>query len=389
VKILEVTDFYYPWIAGPAPVIRNLSLGLSDAGHDVVIACPSPSGRRFEEVGPPRTHRVRTLPVPFGYNLRAGLPLMDMTNLIRSWRPDVVHVHHPFSISSAAVLAAKAHRVPIVATNHTIPECTLFGLRQSSLYRPLSAGLALQIRMILGAADAVTTPTATAAGMLRDLGFRKSVLPISNGVDTKRFTPPIAGRGTSAKPTILYTGRLDDDKDMETLIQALPRVLQTVDANVRIGGEGTDRVRLERLVCELGMGDRVQFTGYVSHDELPDVYRDAAVYCITSRVELQSISTLEAMASGLPVVAVDAGALPELVKPGVNGCLVSPGNASSFAEGMLEILTNPDIADRYGAASRAIAETHSIQAMILQYERVMRSVALKGASEPVYGAASD
>jgi len=385
VRVLEVTDFYYPWIAGPAPFIRNLSVGLAERGHDVVIACPSPTGNPYDEPDSPPRHRVRTFPVPFGYRLRAGFPLVDLARFMRSWRPDVVHIHHPFPISLAAVLSAKMHGIPVVATNHTIPECTLFGIRSSSWYRPAERALAVEIKLVLRSADAVTTPTTTAANMLRELGFRGAVTPISNGVDTTRFRPDPDTR-TADIPTILYTGRLDDDKDMDTLIQALPTVLSQVDAKVRIGGEGTDRIRLERLVADMGLSRQVSFTGYVSDEDLPAVYREATVYCISSRVELQSISTLEAMASGLPVVAVDAGALPELIRPGQNGFLSPPGDSETFADAIVAVLCDRCLARRYGDASRVIAQGHSTGAMISQYERVLDDVALRGAPGRAYGA---
>src|SRR5579862_3436961 len=154
-RILEATDFYYPWIAGPAPFIQNLSRGLVNCGHEVVIACPSPTGRPYDELGSPRLHRVRTFPIPFGYRLRAGIPLVDMHRVVRTWQPDVIHFHHPFPISVAAVFAAKTQHIPLVATNHTIPECTLYGLQRTPVRRPATIALSAYIRMILNRADAV------------------------------------------------------------------------------------------------------------------------------------------------------------------------------------------------------------------------------------------
>jgi glycosyltransferase involved in cell wall biosynthesis len=303
-------------------------------------------------------------------------------------RPDVIHVHHPFPISLAALTAGRVHRVPVVATNHTIPECTLFGLRGSLTYRPAMIALGLHIRMALTIAQAVTTPTETAARLLRDLGFRKPILAISNGVDTTRFRPDPLRVTAESVPIVLYTGRLDDDKDMDTFIRAIPYVLKRVQARFRIGGEGTDRARLERLVASMGLSEHVQFTGYVKDDDLPAVYDSAAVYAISSRVELQSISTLEAMASGLPIVAVNAGALPEIVRSGVNGFLVPPGDSEAFGNAIASFLTDEAERVKKGAASRRIAEQHSHIEMVSQYERLFQSVAVQHAPGAVYGAAS-
>jgi 1,2-diacylglycerol 3-alpha-glucosyltransferase len=383
VKVLEATDFYYPWIAGPAPFIRNLSIGLVNRGHEVVIACPSPSGRPFDENGPPRTHRVRTWPVPFGYRLRAGIPMGDMNRFVARWRPDIVHLHHPFPISAAAMIAARRHKIPVVATNHTIPECTLFGLRNSPLYKPAQAAFSAYINGFLKRAEVVTTPTESAAGMLRSMGFTGFVRAISNGVDTGRFRPAEAdddrpGGADADKenepPVVLYTGRLDDDKDMDTFVDAIPHVLEAIPARFRIGGEGTDRARLETRVRAMGLSDAVEFTGYVPDAGLPAVFRGASLYAISSRVELQSISTLEAMASGLPVVAVDACALPELVRLGENGILVPSGDGPAFGRAIVAILQDNGLCKRMGRASRRIAEGHSVDEMVSRYEQVFRGL---------------
>src|SRR5579884_349146 len=368
-KILEVTDFYYPWIGGPAPLVQALSRSLTERGHEVRIICASPTGKRDVEPGPPPIHRVASLGVPFGYRLRAGLPLLDMRRMLGGWRPDVVHIHHPFPISLTALAWARALGLPVVATNHTIPECSLYGLRNHLAYRAVESLFSFHIRTVLGLADVVATPTQTAVVQLKDLGFRRPVVAISNGVDADRFAPPNESQ-QAGTPLVLYTGRLDAEKELDTLIAAIPYVVERMDARFRIGGEGTDRRRLEEAVAEAGLTNRVEFSGYVPEVELPNVYRQASLYVMPSPVELQSISTLEAMASGLPVVAVGAGALPELVKPGINGYLVGRGDAPAFAEAIVRILQDGMRRETMGRAARETALHHGVQAMIAAYEQI-------------------
>jgi 1,2-diacylglycerol 3-alpha-glucosyltransferase len=387
VRILEATDFYYPWIAGPAPFIQNLSTGLAELGHDVSIVCPSPTGRPYTEPGNPEHHRVRTWSVPVGYQLRAGFPLVDLAGYSRAWRPDIVHIHHPFPISLSALSFAKLGHIPVVATNHTIPECSLYGMRNSRWYGPAHSTFAFYLRHVLHRADAVTTPTATAANMLRRLGFDRTVVPISNGVDMDRFRPPADEQPHEAEPIVLYTGRLDAEKDMDTLIGAIPHVLEHVTARFRIGGEGADRARLERLVKDLGVAHAVSFTGYASEQELPAVYQSSSVYAISSPVELQSISTLEAMASGLPVVAVNAGALPELVRPGVNGHLAAAGDVNAFAAGLVELIADRAQRRTMGAASRTIAQEHGLKRMVQAYNAIFQELTSEHVSRAVAGTA--
>ncbi len=386
-RILEATDFYYPWIAGPAPFIQNLSSGLAGLGHDVSIVCPSPSGVPYEEQGNPEMHRVRTWPIPIGYQLRAGLPALDLTRYFRRWQPDIVHVHHPFPISLSAISLARLLRIPVVATNHTIPECSLYGLRSSRWYGAAHAMFAFYMRQVLHQANTVTTPTATAADMLRRIGFDRKIVPISNGVDTARFHPRPNGHQDPAEPIVLYTGRLDAEKDMDTLIRAIPYVLEHLKARFQIGGQGADRPRLEQLARDTGVAHAVSFTGFVTEQELPTVYQKASIYAIPSPVELQSISTLEAMASGLPVVAVDAGALPELVRPGVNGYLAARGDERAFAAHIVDLIADQHGRRMMGAASRTIAQEHSVKHMVHAYHAIFRELTSEHVSRAFAGTA--
>jgi glycosyltransferase involved in cell wall biosynthesis len=128
------------------------------------------------------------------------------------------------------------------------------------------------------------------------------------------------------------------------------------------------------MAADRGLGGRLRFVGYLPDHTLPDLYRLASVYFITSPVELQSISTLEAMATGLPVVAVRAGALPELVHDGRNGHVVEPGDCRAAAVRLQEILTDAAKRGKMASESRAIARRHDVQVTIDHYEEFLVGV---------------
>jgi len=380
VRLGFVTDLYYPWIGGPSILVRTLAQALARAGHSVSLLAPSPDGHpRVEAEGAVGVTRVRTVASPFGHNLRfAALPRQSVSRWLDETQPDVVHVHHPFPLSAAAVLAARRRGIPVAATNHTVPECTLWGIRGiSPLYRPAYSAFALWLRWMLSRCDAVVTPTATAVESLRRLGYRGDVGTISNGVDCNRFSPGPPDPGLrdalnlDARPVVLYTGRLDADKDMQTWLRAAALLCRTVDAQFVVGGNGTDRSRLESLSRELGLDGRVRFIGYLPEESFPRVYRLADVYCITSPVELQSITTLEAIASGLPVAAARAGALPELVSDGQNGFLFEPGDSGCAARAMALLLQNEERRRSMSLNSRAIALRHEVTRTIAAYEKFL------------------
>jgi glycosyltransferase involved in cell wall biosynthesis len=291
-------------------------------------------------------------------------------------------VHHPFPLGFATVRAARGLGIPVVAVNHTIPECSLYGMRDVRGLYPFAVGAFRRYLIwFLQQASAICTPTETAARLLRGMPVRRPVEVISNGIDTLRFTPtadPRAARamlGLPEKPIVLYTGRLDDEKDMPTWIRAAAMALKEVDAHLVIGGQGTARPALERLARDLGIEQHVTFPGYYPVAQLPRLYQSASVYCITSAVELQSISTLEALASGLPVVAAQARALPELVEDGVNGYLARPGDPQAFAAALVRLVRAPELGQCMGAAGRRRAEEHSLGVVARRHEQLLLRVA--------------
>lgn len=367
-RIAIATDFYAPWIGGPATFIENLCAYLAGTSHHVEVIAPSHTGRPGIERRDGLTiHRLPTVPLPVGHNLRAGIHPSAARAALLAARPDVVQLHHPFPICAAVFRAALRERIPVVAINHTIPECSLYGLRRAPLIYPLGIlAFGAYLVRFLRRADAIATPTATAARLLGAIGLDRPIEVISNGLDTERFRPATDKRvararlGLPDRPIVLYTGRLDAEKDLPTLIRAAARALVGLDAQLVIGGEGTERPRLQRLVAELGLEDRTTFPGYLPAADLPLLYQAADLYCMASAVELQSITTLEALASGLPVVAASAGALPELVHHGENGLLAPPGDVAAFASALAEILTRPERAAAMGRKGRARAETHSL-----------------------------
>lgn len=389
-RIGLVTDFYHPWIGGPSILLRNLARGLAERGHMVSLLAPSADGRasaeKDEGLG---VERVRTIPSPFGHGLRVAPPLLaGAGRWMDETLPDVVHVHHPFPLSASAIFAARKRGIPVAATNHTIPVCSLWGIRGSGpFYTSASAAFGRWIVFLMRRCEVVATPTRTAADNLSEMGFHGDVVVISNGVDTSRFSegpedPRLRARlGLDSRPVVLYTGRLDAEKQMDVWLEAA-RSLRDLEVQFVVGGDGGDRLRLERMAQEPGLAGRVRFIGFLDDEVFPALYRLAAAYFITSPVELQSIATLEAMASGLPVVACRSGALPELVHQAHNGWLFQPGDWSAAANGLRRILTDRAKAADMGHRSIELAARHRLEESIAAYEQFLERAVHARRGEP-------
>lgn len=218
-------------------------------------------------------------------------------------------------------------------------------------------------------ADIVTSPTPVAAQYVQRQADLASVIAISCGVDLDRFTPKYA---KPERHSILFVGRLDPEKNLATLLRAFT-LMNDVDAYLDIVGGGSERFELEQLAAGLGVAERVRFHGRVSDERLAELHHAATVFVMPSPAELQSIATLEALASGTPVVVADAMALPHLVDNGVEGYLVPTHNAHAFARQIAAIVNLPETEYlRMSAYALGRAAQHDATTIVRQYEDLYR-----------------
>jgi 1,2-diacylglycerol 3-alpha-glucosyltransferase len=175
-------------------------------------------------------------------------------------------------------------------------------------------------------------------------------------------------------PRLLFVGRLAKDKKIDLLIQAMAKLDHQQSAHLLIVGRGDDRARLEELVEKLEVGERVHFLGFVPEEDLPAIYRASDIFTIASICEVQSIPTLQATVSGLPIVAANAAALPELVEDQGNGRLVPPDDPQAISEAVQYILANPQRKKSFGEVSLEIGRPHAQEFTFQQYETFYRQV---------------
>lgn len=380
-KILIVSDLHYPTINGVASFGRNLAHGLAERGHQVLVIAPSQKGKPYKEVdGNHAIFRTASVPFPFYQNFRISPnPAREVKKIINDFEPDIIHIQMLMWLGQAAMKYGNKYGIPIVSTNHAMPENLMDNIKLlAPVARPINFMLREYGRRFHSKADCVTMPTQSAIDMFS--GTEKMTVPlkaISNGIDLSRFTTEKASPEIYEKfdlptdlPIVTYIGRLDAEKHLSVLLHAFARVAQTTPAQLLIVGDGTDADNLNWLARDLGIEDNVTFTGRVSDDEIVELHRVGTVFAMPSPMELQSIATLEAMASGKPVVAVDAGALGELCQDGVNGYLCEQDNDEQIALGIARILTDKKEQAEFSRASLAIAGTHNIEHTLDEFEAI-------------------
>jgi 1,2-diacylglycerol 3-alpha-glucosyltransferase len=342
-------------LGGVPTAVETIRRGLEALGHDVVVVAPRMPGT-LDEGG--RVLRVPAIPAPTYPDFALPLPLGPaLARRLRALDLDVVHAHHPFLLGASARRLARAWSRPFVFTYHTLYE-------RYAHYVPLPHAMVARraLRWSVGfadTADLVLAPSDFVARRLQSHGVRRPVEVLPTGIDLERFRP---GDQADARPALgldradrvlLYVGRLDREKNLEFLLDAAARV-GSPRARLLLVGRGTQATALRRVASARGLGERVEFRGGVPPDDLPRYYRAADVFVFASTTETQGLAVLEAMACGLPVVAVRASGVEEVVGEGVSGLLV-PEDTTAFAGAVTQVLGDPHLGAKLAHGAREAA----------------------------------
>jgi glycosyltransferase involved in cell wall biosynthesis len=364
VRIALFSETSLPQRNGVALILDRLIRHLTAQGHEVLLAVPVSWRPRGEApaIQGLRIVRVPGIPLPRYPDLTLALPLAArVLRAVAEFRPDIIHLVTEYSLGLTGLQAAVMLGVPAIASFHTnIPRyLPYYGFGWAD-------GLCWDyLRWFHNQACVTFCPSETNRTELLARGFR-NVRVWPRGVDTQRFSPlprPAAGgepRGGAAALRLLYVGRLTPEKDLHVLFDAYERVRSahpSSPVHLTLVGDGAYtgvmRARAPRDVT---------FAGYLEGEALSAAYAAADVFVFPSRSETLGNVVLEALASGLPVVGVRDGGTLENVRDGVNGVLCEPGDAGSFAEGILRLARDPDLCRSLGANARAWAEQRTWEA---------------------------
>jgi len=378
-KILIAAESYYPSADGASYAAHRLAKGLKKRGHSIMVVAPSKTLRTgYETRDGISVFGVRSYPILVYKGFRFSPPVFikrSIEKAVRDFDPDVVHIQSHFFICEQVFRAAKKMGIPIVGTNHFMPENLIHYFPVPKSWKKTIKNSAWRkFKSVYEELDIVTTPTATAAKLAQGIGLNKKIIPISNGIDLARFNPRNVGEYLRKKyalgrvPILLYVGRLDKEKNIDKIIRALKLIPAGINFKFAVAGKGAEKNKLKRLAEKLGLEKRVAFLGFVPDKDLPNLYPLATCFIIAGIAELQSIVTMEAMASGLPVLAANAVALPELVRPGENGFLFETGDLKQIADCIVKIISDPELRKRMSRNSLEMIEEHDETKVVSRFE---------------------
>jgi glycosyltransferase involved in cell wall biosynthesis len=376
-RITIVTETYFPQVNGVSRTLGELVRHLIACGDAVQLIHPD-YGQSIERHGD--AHAVRSVMLPFYKELYLPLPPFGAVHrAIDDFQPEVVHIATEATLGLSALRFARRRRLKIVSSFHTNFD------QYSRHYRVgwAKGVIGRYLRWFHNHTRETYVPSLATIRELEGLGFERLVL-WKRGVDAEMFRPDRPGRqevrralGWSPEDLVIaYVSRIAPEKNVDYLAGALSIVAdRRPDARILMVGDGPSRGGLERR-----LGPSARFAGYRSGQDLADHYAAADIFAFSSLTETFGNVVLEAMASGLPVVALRAGGVGETVRSGETGLLVEPSEPPDrLADALLALIDWPDERERMARAARQYAESQSWDAIMGGLREHYLSVVEEGA----------
>lgn len=370
-RILMVSDVYFPRVNGVSTSIQAFRQALQAAGHSVTLIAPDYGKTATDKDG--MTIRICSRKViidPEDRMMRIR-HIHRLTENLRAEHYDIIHIHTPFVAHYAGLKLARKLKLPVVATYHTFFEEYLYNYVKWLPKEWLRYAARRFSRTQCADLDALIVPSTAMQQVLEDYGVATPMTILPTGLDMAIFKQ---GDGAAfrqqhgippERPTMLFVGRVAFEKNIGFLLEMTAKLREQIpDILLVIAGEGPAEKSLHHQVQRADLANHVQFVGYLRRDgELQACYKAADVFVFASRTETQGLVLLEAMACGTPVVSTAVLGTKDIIGAGMGG-LVAPENPELFAVQVKQLLTGKTLhaQKRKEALAYAATWSHSAQA---------------------------
>ncbi len=329
-KIALFTETYLPYINGVVTHVKILREGLTKLGHEVLVVCANPNTKSYYlKDGVLNCPGVSFKKV---YNYGIATPISPIRfRYIKNFNPDVIHIHNEFGVGYSGAAAAKNLDIPLIYTLHTMYDDYLYYIAPRHLIKLAKKSAHAYAKMLGERATCLTGPSKKVEAFFRSCGVDKPVHIIPNPVETDLFTPKCIQEDQrkqirekwNVQPDemlLCFCGRLGKEKSVDVLLKYWSSTVRKQDRyKLLIIGDGPVKTELQALTKQLHLTDRIIFAGKVDHNQLPPYYAACDLYITASISDTNSISMLEAMATGLPVLHICDELNRGQVIDGVNG----------------------------------------------------------------------
>ncbi|WP_339868212.1 glycosyltransferase [Pseudohongiella nitratireducens] len=384
-KVAMFTNNYLPYIGGVPISVDRLRRGLIHEGHQVKVVAPH---YQHEDDSDQDVCRVSSLlPLPGTKEFKvANIFTPRIWREVKQFAPDIIHVHHPFWLGWVGQLLGRMLRVPVIYTYHT-------RLEHYAHYVPLPGPLFrnvvahTMIRRFANRCNAVIVPTSSAEEYLRTIGVRRPVLVQPTGIEYQRFSEAIPTSelqsmreqlGLSADKRVLVSiSRLSKEKNIVFMFQAMKELRDRgSDFHLLVIGDGPDRRLLEDKIQELGLEEHITLVGSVPPHQMARYCQLGDIFVFTSRSETQGMVILEAMAAGLPVVAIRSSGIEDIVRHNYNG-FKTASQMSQWVERVAMLIDDEALRTQLAGQAQSFASEYGIapftSSVVGLYDNVLAS----------------
>lgn len=388
-KIAIFSDNFYPEMSGISDSILVIGKTLAKRGHEVNFYVPFYSEKDFatsklkaEELRlGDRIRIIRLWSIPYPpaptNQGRMVIPLLSSYRHIRKFNPDVIYTQLFFGAGLEALMLSRLLRKPLIGTSHTpIAEFLAYAPVQWDWLKRLGFWY---VNWYYGKCALTTAPSQGILTEMQATGFSGTSVALSNPVELAHFQMATDEKKKELKkkfhfsgPTVLYTGRIAEEKHIDVILRAIAVVRQTVpDITFAITGHGSFEQKLRTLAKELSVEGQVHFLGYLDEATFTEVYQAADMFAVMSTAETQCLSMMHAMASGIPVLGADARALPEYIHEG-NGFVIPVGDVAALSEKIVFLCTHPKVRERLGLGGYQYVKNFSVSFIIDEWEKIFQ-----------------
>lgn len=348
------TNTYRPTMSGVVRSIDTFRKQFIKMDNNVFIFAQKAS--KYEDTEP-FVFRYPALEVPFANDYAFPVPYsLSIDEILPALKLDVIHSHHPFLLGDTATRKAKSLDIPMVFTFHTRYD-------EYTHYVPFAEDISkividLWMARYLEKCHHIITPSESIKEILIENGVRGDITAIPTGIEVAPFQNARGDqirqeKGWGDDIVMVSVGRLAKEKNFDTLLDAAAKVFkERSGVRLVIIGGGMEEKHLQKHAGKLGISEKVEFTGTIPYEQIPNYLKAADIFCFASVTETQGLVTMEAMAAGLPVVAVEATGTSDTVEHGKNG-LLTKNDPDDLARGMEQIIDNPDLRHRLTEGAKA------------------------------------
>jgi 1,2-diacylglycerol 3-alpha-glucosyltransferase len=363
-NVVMLTNTFTPHVGGVARSVEAFAAEYRRRGHRVLVVAPDFPGM------PPHEADVVRIPAVQRFNTSDFSVVLPVSGLLGrvldAFQPGIVHAHHPYLLGMTAVRVARFRALPLVFTHHTrYEEYTHYVPGDSPALRRFVVELSTRYANLC---DRVFAPSESIETMLRERGVRTPIDVVPTGVDVERFARGDGERfraeiGIPPRAFVIgHVGRLAPEKNLGFLAEAVAECLGRVpNGHFLVAGVGPSRETILVACARSGLGERLHLAGVLEPTHLADAYDAMDVFAFASHSETQGMVLTEAMAAGVPVVALDAPGVREVVRDGENGRLLHEETRAAFASALRWVAERPSgEAQALQGAARATADRFSM-----------------------------